>query len=264
MKNKNLLPFLAVAAGGLYLANQTGSKANATDTKTLAFTGDTFADEEALKDALVKVIKANNIELRTLLRGNDGTKGDNGEKGDTGLNGIQVQNYGGSLLQNGALELGNLDFWALQSVKVSNDYLGMDSLICQNVNINDTVVYLCSDRLYCLSGYFKKNLTDGEVLAFISNRETLVTQSLPTLFSVSESNYTYKKGYLSSNISNAYHRRVRIGVKNCYSNSLIFRIVDLGEAVPHNLPFLPLNQTVLNNTNGKVGIYNGTTVDYYF
>ncbi|MER0442810.1 hypothetical protein, partial [Emticicia sp. W12TSBA100-4] len=90
MKNKNLLPLLAVAAGGLYLANQNKSKESENKTNSLAFTDEsTFADEEALKEKFIELVKSNNTQLRALLRGWDGTKGDKGDQGLQGIQGIQ-------------------------------------------------------------------------------------------------------------------------------------------------------------------------------
>lgn len=281
MKNKNLLPLLAVA-GGLYWANQTGNKASTTQEKALAFTGDTFADQEALKDALIKVIKANNIELRTLLRGSDGQKGEKGDKGDTGLAGDMIQNYGGSLVKNGALELGTLEGWTGATLGDGLNLLNgsvktVGSAYCQSSFIP------VLDRLYSVEYYVKnegEGITNGGGVAFDGR--------LPdgTLADVSKRIYPIG-GWATSNFQNFTKRKLYFGGYGIESyntkagvakispivyknqgvsisvNALIVKVVDLGEVVPHNLPFLPLNQTVVNNVTGKVGIFNGTTVDYY-
>lgn len=281
MKNKNLVPLLALAAGGLYLANQTGNKASTTQEKALAFTGDTLADEEALKDALVKVIKANNIELRTLLRGNDGAKGDKGDTGETGLAGSQIQNYGGSLVKNGALELGTLEGWTGATLGDANNLLaGSVKTTTTAISQNSFIPVL--DRLYSVEYYVKNEgvVTAGGGVAFEARNLA------GNIIDISKRVYPVG-GWVNSNSENFVKKKLFFGgygtanhnIKDSTStisplvfknegvsisvNALIIKMVDLGEPVPHNLPFLPVNQTVLNATTGKVGIYNGTTVDYY-
>lgn len=46
-------------------------------------------------------------------------------------------------------------------------------------------------------------------------------------------------------------------------NSLLIEKVDLGEAVPFNLPFLPSGQMVFDPTDGSVGRYDGTTIHWF-
>lgn len=275
MKNKNLLPLLAVA-GGLYLANQTGKKTNETDTKTLAFTGDTFADEEALKDALVKVIKANNIELRTLLRGNDGAKGDKGDTGERGLAGNPT--FSGSIIGDSALTSLTLADYTGDGA-LGEDYEGLPTITLSQAKwlyskyfqINIRRIYVAeftgktAGSCICVLSRHDKNkaniLNSGDSLLYVANN------------TFTNNSFAQKKVYFSAQVGTAVnqHNINTVFSRLCFYattgqsefSKIVLREIPLGEAVPHNLIYLPEGQTVVDNTTGKVGRYNGSTIDWF-
>lgn len=274
MSNKGkLLGFGALGLALLASSKKASSKTVVQDVDPLSFSNNSTIQE------LIDLIKTNG-SIRTLLKGD---KGDTvkGDKGDTGLAGSQIQNYGGSIIKNGALELGTVDGWSSGTI---DGFFGMPILKITTPYVLNTSSFLVNpQRIYKATFYSKCAIGNFGLFAVCYDfNETAANKSNGSNvandynnYIVNQSNFVEKTMYLGGegNLLMNFSigtRKIKISTElfnnsgnPAFLSSLIFEQISLGEAVPHNLPYLPLNQTVLNNTTGKVGIFNGSTVDYF-
>lgn len=264
---------LGFGAFGLALltASKNAQKSKAVkDIAPLAFdTGNSSLDD------LISQIKTNGA-IRTLL------KGEKGDKGDLGLLETSISlnsNYSGSLFGNLAFERNTSENWGDIQFD-STDYKGLkvaklDSSVNQTAD-NNSFAFVNPNRLYKISFNVKGTGSSFvKINCFDINKQPVENAGYTYFYTSKTNNTSFENRVLYfGGVSTTFglfsvltkYMKVQVvalgGVT--YFNELIIEPVGLGEAVPHNLPFLPLNQTVLNNVTGKVGIYNGSTVDYYF
>lgn len=281
MANK-ILKLAALAGLGYAGFSALSSSEKTETTKALGF--NSVPQNETDFVALIKsTIKADK-ELQRLLTGPTGSvgaTGATGATGETGLSGNQMQNYGGSLLVNGALEFGNTTNFSSGVIEgFLNDFPVLK--LSNNNTTHDQKILVEKDCLYKISFYAETQGGTGSSGVFINcfdRNDVFLPKPMVNLFPTNNtfsgifSKKTCFFGGVNDSISscfpvNTVFAQVLFGKSsehsNLYVNSFILTKVPIGEPVPHNLPFLPLNQTVLNNTTGKVGIFNGSTVDYYF
>ena len=214
-----------------------------------------------------------------------GLKGDKGDAGSAGISGDMIQNYGGSLVKNGALELGTLEGWTgaimgdgfnqlASSVKTS------DSAECSSK------FQVVLDQVYKIE-YYVKNEGAGLTVesggvgldSFDSNGNKLngSQRIFPhglSNWSISNSTTFVKKvlyfgglGTSGMNFSSnpKFVSPFVFKIKGPFIsvNGLIINKLSLGEAVPYTLPYLPTGQTVFDPATNKVGRFNGTDVNWF-
>lgn len=269
MSNKGKL--LGFGALGLALLASSKKATANTAVKDTANASLSFSNTGTDVDSVLNIIK-NNGAIRTLLKGEkgDSIKGDAGANGRDGAN-----NYLNSLVNNGAIEKGTLEGW--QNGVLSSDFYQGMRYITSIDHLSFTTsdfFYLDPRKLYKCTANVKATGTNIIFVCYTPTGSSLVYP----VFSVKNVDDTFGEwvfyfggiGAVSSNVpaesfkSQLFFSGNNVTLKNTSINRLIVKEVESGEIVPHNLPFLPLNQTVINSVTGKVGIYNGSTVDYYF
>lgn len=277
MAKTNPILGLGIIAGGAILAANMSKDPAETTPKTTNALGFN-ADEETLEEAIKRVIKGDK-DLIKLLKGDTGLTGAPGlpgAPGSHGVNGDSVQNYGGSLIKNGALELSTLQSWSGTNIAIATDkFEGMPVLQGSNCN-NSSFIYLRTDRLYEADFYVKGS---GNLSIFVTNYDLAnvgapkTDSNLGAYFKYSmamPANFTKTVGYIGgvgTNLANVSGTTVKAKVSFLGHGGvlvsiakLVVREVDLGKPVPYNLPWLPSGQTVYDPTTSKLGLYNGTTV----
>lgn len=283
MAKKNLkgLALLGAIAGGAYLLNRSD---NSEETKTaltaLGFTGNEDPNDIA---AVLKQLIITDKDIQKRLKGKDGDSikgetGEKGDKGDKGDSGDLIQNYGGSLVKNGAGEFSNLG-WT-NGVTFSNES-GITT-ITNNTNqyiANTNKFNIERNRLYRIRMFAKGS---GSMYCFSYNFKIDNTIATPRInnwlgsYSFFDraltTNFVELVGYMGGVGSNSMNFcndafsadfRFISSSSNVTIHSLIVEKVGLGDPVPHNLAFLPTGQLVFNSVDGKVGRYNGSTVDWF-
>jgi hypothetical protein len=200
-------------------------------------------------------------------------------KGDSG---DQIQNFGGSLVKNGALELGTLDNWTGSTNTIVEDSDGIAIRVGTDVGINLIQVRFIKNRLYCISADVK---SDQSVLLslqlFQKNGEVFLknfgsgssTAGLPTGVLA---NYETKKFFYggpsetgSTSFGSAYSFRLFLerqnGVTETFLKNVILQVVALSEPVPSNLEWYPDGQALFDPANPlRKGTYINSTVGIFW
>lgn len=268
---------LALIAGGIYAVKALADKKTEETALNNIFAGlpqnatPESAEIPFSPEEFKKWLDANPA-LKAALKGAAGEAGSNGSNG---INGDQIQNFGGSLVQNGALELGNATGW-VGTFAIGDIKENLQSLIFTGGSGLSPFFLLNSECLYKISFYYKNtalNYYNVGVLAYDENGTYLATASYNTGQPLTvQSNFTKQErfiggsGVTGSLINPAAKKfRVSIGdnVSNVTINRFILEKVSLGEPVPSNLTYLPTGQEVYDTTTGDRGRYNGTAVDWY-
>lgn len=181
------------------------------------------------------------------------------------LDGVQYQNFGGSILTNGAGELGNADNWSFDFFENSNI-----KLTAPNSVTNETKIKLKQYQLLKLNFDYKLNTGVQLICLFCYDSNGVEIDSSLYYVSIPTSlNFTNKTIFLSKIINEVNHSYSKIqfgGWNNANEfefKDLIVSFCSLGEAVPSNLSNLPTGQEVYDSTTGDRGRYNGTTIDWY-
>jgi hypothetical protein len=276
--NKSALRRIALIGGGLILANELTRPADGAGRNANVQGLPSGFDLEQFKD----LIQAD-PELRNYLRGPIGPTGSQGVTGSGGADGLagnMLQNFGGSLIKNGALELGTLENWEGSTNAIIDGIDDRAIKIGTSVSLNLTRVKIVKNRLYRVDAEVK---TDQSVLIslqlFQKNSNVFgknggtgsstawgVTGIVPSYVSK-----TFYYGGPSPTAANsfdtAYSFRLFIernnGVTETFLKNLVIRECEIAEPVPFNLPWLPNGQMVFDISDGAVGRYNGTTIDWF-
>lgn len=212
----------------------------------------------------------------TFASWNINVTGERGAAGSHGASGDTVQNYGLSLLKNGALEEGAPNRWTGSGLAIATDeFEGMKVLEATTGN-NTSYIWLRSDRLYKVE-YFVKGTGNHSVFVNLYKRDNTAAPktdaSTGAYFKFSAampSGLTKTIGYIGgvgTNAMNISSTAVKAKLSFLGHGSVVVSIaklvlteVGLGESVPYNLPFLPAGQHVHDPTTFAQGIYNGTAV----
>lgn len=184
-------------------------------------------------------------------------------------------NFGGSLLVNSSLELGNLSQWS--GGILGDDYLGYKSISTDSNLECLTNPYFNPNRIYCIKGYYKslaafnigcygldlegnnKDKGNGGFIVFSSTlpQSNTFVQFCHYVGGIGLASYNFPIGSI----------RVKLAIINVSSNVQLNQTslyeIPLGEPVPFNLPFLPSGQMVFDPTDGSVGRYDGTTIHWF-
>lgn len=287
MKKNPLLGIGLLVAGGLVANEMLKPPADATKTtNTLGFTGNESDTEFAEK--MLTATKGNK-ELQRLLKGEQGLTGATGAAGATGATGTPgaagdiLHNYGGSLLKNGALELGDTQSWLnagnieLPLVKVENsNVLRINATAGSKYCPNSTKVFTKKAVLKLTfkyksvgaASFFRTYFQDLD-LAPVTPAVGSATYVDSTLSATTT--YTSKTVYISGLSAGSYFndaKTIKLAIfantgADFYMYDLVAEFVSLGEPVPYNLPHLPTGQMVVDTTTGECGWYNGTAISWY-
>lgn len=282
MKNTGLFA-LGLGALALTMANS-NNEANATvNGSNLAFTGGDVANvDSALVNAVIEAIK-NSPSLRQQLKGEKGSAGAagaTGAVGPAGAAGSSIQNFAGSLITNGALELGTLSNWPA-GTSIGELYEGMPTLVCtydqskhmnnsSECDIDNRRLYklTCSAKGTAIYRFFLRRL-DKDHADIIQNAiQYIYALGAPSFSNTSfEQKVVYFGGTDTSLTTSIGINTVRAKVSILANSAgvvtiskLKLQMVPLGEPVPYNLAYLPENQVVYEPTTGKLGRFNGTAV----
>lgn len=223
-----------------------------------------------------------NPDLQKLLKGQKGDKGDTGAQGNQGDTGNYNLNFGGSLIVNSAGELGNVSNWGA-GVALAEVFEGMQSLAFTHAAagniLNTTVANIDNRRLYKLTCFAKTTASNAQFfLQRLDQSGNIIIQASsnfisPTGAVFNNAEFAQKTLYFGgiSNNATSFGLAAAKTKLSCYAysagvttvNKLKLTLVDLGEPVPYNLPYLPTGQMVVDNTTGEVGFYNGTSVVWF-
>lgn len=201
--------------------------------------------------------------------------GGRGAAGTHGASGDSAQNYGASLIKNGALEDNNLGRWTGTGLAIGADNEGMPTLEGTAGN-NTSYIWLRTDKLY-KAEYLIKGTGNHSMLVNLYKRDNSAApktdNSAGAYFkfnSAMPANFTKVIGYIGgvgTNNINLSANTVKAKVSFIGHNGALISLsklvvteVSLGEPVPYNLPYLPTFQTVYDPTTGKLGMFNGTAV----
>ncbi|WP_337045447.1 hypothetical protein [Emticicia sp. 17c] len=283
MKKNPILGIGLLAGGGLLLSQMIKPPADDTDTSTSNALGFVGSEELSLEETIKKVIKGDR-DLQRLLKGDIGTpgaKGDTGATGPAGAAGATLQNFGSSLLVNGAGELGTNSNWGGTGTILGDEYEGRDSVILTydtSKHIYNTTVFdIDPRRIYKVTGFAKTtaNAFTFYMMRLNKNNENLIqggSNFVYPMFSPNFNNVTFEEktvyfgGIGSTNTSfglSAAKSKLSVyttGAAVVTVNKLRLNLVPLSEPVPYNLPYLPKNQVVYDPTTYALGMYNGTAV----
>lgn len=303
-ENPNLLAMVRGEkgdAGNGYKATSTSSTAIATGSKTfdvgtpnLAYTAGArvrvtvATDATKFMEGVVSAYTGNTLTVLvdtvegtgTFATWNVNVTGERGAAGSHGASGDSVQNYGLSLIKNGALEeVGATPTprWTGTGLAVAADlFEGMKVLEASAAN-NTSYIWIRTDRLYkaeyfvkgasgnhsCLLNLYKADNTaapktdasSGAYFKFNSALPTNFTKTVGYIGGVGTNNMNVSAGTVKAKLSFLGHGGAVMSVAK-----LVVTEVSLGEPVPYNLAYLPTWQTVYDPTTGDIGVYNGTAV----
>lgn len=262
-----------VSAGTNVVVNEL-SKSGADRSASVGGNVDIEALKVQLKEYLISSLEQDAI-LSSRLRGQQGPKGDKGDTGDEGLDGELIQNYGGSLLQNSALE--NVSSNNYVGGTIVETYKGFDALQFTSLTHN-FLIKPNSESLYKLELYikgigtlnafgfsFKKDLSsivksNGSYGSYFIQNKSINSNSF-----IKQIGYVGGEGNASMNFApNCVNFKLRIDASsNLIVTKILLTKVDLGEPVPFNITFLPEGQMVYDPTDGSVGRYDGTTIHWF-
>lgn len=189
-----------------------------------------------------------------------------------GESGNQIMNFGGSLLQNGALENGTTDGWPDCTI---DGYLnGLPILKASSAFLSDYKIKNRKDRILRLSAVAK--VTSGYYIIYLfrkdkdGNNIQLGGDGFVYSQSSSKNNTSYQKieFLFYSNANNIYsfgdsdHLKIYVYASDIiYFNSLIVESVPLSEPVASDLTYLPYGQSVYDiNNPSKIGVYVNSTI----
>jgi hypothetical protein len=267
--------------GGIGYALQELSKQK-TPTAQKANTLTSGAKPTIDSDAVLKAIQQN-PDLLGLVRGPQGPIGPTGATGAAGAAGVagdQYRAFAGSLVKNGAAELGTAENWADAVLGAVHEGLfSLDFVVTAAKScLNSNAFHIDNRRLIKITcnakttagnyGFYLKRL-DKDGVAINQNSQA-------NIFPINTINYTNtawetKVAYFGG-ISTSTHTAIGINTAKAQVSlflsaastlsisHLCVQHVSLGEPVPYNLPYLPQWQTVYDPTTGDLGIYNGTAV----
>lgn len=277
MKGKGLLPLAAIGVLAYMAANnKTADELTQADVATLGFTG----SGNSTVDEVIQAIK-NSSSLRTILKGDKGDTGTAGATGAIGPTGESIQNFGYSLLRNGALEAGTLQHWVGDAITIGEVYEGLVSLLFTSAiawhTQNDTVVDIDNRRLYKATCFAKTTSGYRIFLRRMDKGATDIIQGgSPWVYGIGSPSFTntsFEKkvvyfGGIDNTITASFGLTAAKTKLSVYANSagtvtinkLSFELVPLAEPVPYNLAYLPDGQMVYDTTTGKIGRYNGSTI----
>ncbi|GAB3519523.1 hypothetical protein [Emticicia fontis] len=246
--------------------------------KSLAATQQSTLDTAAV----VKAIQQN-PDLLALVRGPQGPAGATGATGAAGAAGIagdQYRTFAGSLVKNGAAELGTAEGWADGVIgAVHEGMLSLDFIVTASKNcLNSNQFHIDNRRLIKITcsakvsagnyGFYLKRL-DKDGVAINQNSQANIFP-LNTI-NYSNTGWETKTAYfggIATNIQTAIGINTAKAQVSLYLSAagtlsishLCVQHVSLGEPVPFNLAYLPQWQSVYDPTTGDTGIYNGTAV----
>lgn len=194
-----------------------------------------------------------------------------GPAGPAGLSGDTIQNYGGSLVKNGALELGTLEGWTGGVLIQELDC----NVIESNIQYNQSHKSPKIDKNYLYSIEFEGQVSSGSVsMTVIPYKGSLGIKAIYNTDNyISSNSYQRKKFFFGGvgnyifNFSNDTEtlaiRIENLGPGTYKFKKIVLKQVLLGEPVPFNLPYLPIGQMVFDPTDGAVGRYDGTTIHWF-
>jgi hypothetical protein len=197
------------------------------------------------------------------------------------LDGVQYQNFGDSLLVNGAFELEDFSHWVENASVELLDNGNKNKILKFNattVFYTESRLKLRNDILYKFEHYGKVDSGNYSIAGGRINKDGTLLPVLGTSAIVLNNNnfaqtsFNKRTSYFGGNanltfcLGDAYYFYFYInnisGV-NTQIKDLVLTPVSLGEPVPSNLPWLPQGQMVYDVTTWEVGIYNGTTITWF-
>lgn len=208
----------------------------------------------------LKTAISNDVNLQNALRGASGT---------------QIQNYGNSLVRNGAFELGNTDNWVnnhlISIISEEGKYIANVSV---GVIYTNDLIIVESESLYSLSFSHKNANISPFFICKQSNGTNALssgdtqTYTVAALSSSSFVKYEQFIGGVGSGLSNFRNNTSKITVAlvmtiNSTIKNLVFRKVPISEPVPYTLPYLPTGQIVYDPATNDVGRFNGTDINWF-
>lgn len=200
--------------------------------------------------------------------------GERGAAGQVGPAGAIIQNYGGSLLKEGAFEYNSKGGWNAGVLEGMLNGLPVYKTNTAN-EVNTNVFAVNPKRLHRI--IFNGKVDNGNLSIAFLNYDVSMSGSLKTtnntagyLSSTTFSEKSFFVGGIGS-LNFNFHAdcsRVKAYIYNtstgyAYLNALTIKEVGLGEPVPYNLSYLPTGQMVYDPTTGEAGIFNGTTVIWF-
>jgi hypothetical protein len=234
-----------------------------------------FALEVIKRPSLAAILKGEKGATGdTGTAGATGSAGTNGTNGAAGVDGNQVQNFGGSLLINGAGELLNNSNWNHCVYTLTDGIPSLKYSVGNIGNENSTYFHVPQNRLLKVSFEGKVSSAYGliTILSYDSDKISIAGYSYPASFSntIFEQKNNYFGGFGSglSEFRNGA-RFSKFGFRSftvdaeVYIRNLSVTSVYLSEPVPYTLPWLPTGQSVLDPTTGDRGIWNGSTFDWF-
>lgn len=203
------------------------------------------------------------------------------QKGETGATGAPAaQNFGQSLITNGAAELGDISFWG-NGTTLGDVFEGTDSLVltydATRHIYNSTIVNIENRRLYKIHCFAKGTVSFGFYLARLNKSLANIIQEntnfVYALGSAMFSNANFEEktiyfGGVADTIRTSFGLNAAKTKLSVYAtgagvvtvNKLTLQQVPLCEPVPYNLAYLPNGQMVYDPTTGELGRFNGTSV----
>lgn len=193
------------------------------------------------------------------------------------LTGSTEQNYGGSLIKS-ALEKDVATGWT-GTFTVGETYKGLKSF---NVTGVATSPMFPFDKDFVLKVSFYMKVVSGTPRVFFysydkdGNAVLKSNGGLSTFLDPSgfTANAWKKHTLYFSNVGTGsnefaespflqFYLSSTTGSGNILYNRVVLEQVSTGEPVPFNLPFLPSGQMVFDPTDGSVGRYDGTTIQWF-
>lgn len=191
------------------------------------------------------------------------------------LEGVSYLTFGGSLLVNGALE--NLNLYGFTNIDFGDYYKGFNSIkVSNNYSYYSQKLIVRKDRLYRFSSYYKSTvqLSNFIYLAnFDINGASIAKNSFDSsLLPAPSANFAKIEKYFGGigNLTMNFGEtcfKVELFIESTTGvsqlNQSVFKEIDLSEAVPSNLPWLPAGQEVKDPTTGDRGYFDGTVIEWY-
>lgn len=231
-----------------------GLKQNAqTDTSEIPFSPEEFKKWLDANPAIKAALK--------------GAAGEAGADGSNGVDGNQILNFGGSLVNSISGQTETLP----SGLVASGDFLNGVKVLTINSAFQVVVNNINFKKIYALDFFvkstsneliyiFSKDNDGNTINAFNGSNEVSVQTGINGSFVAKRLYFSFPIITLPIGFVNLYFNKSGSEFK---INSATFKEVTLGEAVPSNLPYLPTGQEVYDTTTGDRGRYNGTAVDWY-
>lgn len=196
-------------------------------------------------------------------------------KGGKGADGETIQNYSNSLLFNSGPDLQTNQFWGLAQYDAETEsiftpitntyYYHSKKIKISDDNLLRVKLEYKGDPSVLFDCYSFKNVLineSGKIAAYTNGGNPLAIQNVFTKITL----YFGGSGILVSNVNpNTFQLQLRIKGSSVvsYIRKVVIEKIQLGEPVPHNLPWLPTRQEVINETTGARGYWNGTAFKWY-